>query len=619
MKPFHINCFCISEDEKYIFAGDKLGRIVSLDMETFTIQQCKPLHSGTVQTMISRKSDGLFVSLGKDFNVNVMQHTGKGDFDLIRSINIRDASLTDGYQPTICESQAVTLHPTQNIVASRAGNHKILEIDFSENEPRILSAVRAFAERSVITLKYPHHGEYLLAGGGAGLVSMLKNGKVLETLSVNETQESVHWFEEIDNNDFLIASDSRNIIRYKPLSNEKLKMSSEKFSRDDFEHITFNHSDKRIYASSFDRHIYEIDLEKFNVKQTIVKLPFKIRWIKSLDQQPHILIAQVRNGSLYKIDTQKREILAALHTGTPSIWSGAEDMNGNFHFSGECTDIFHMKINNIDQQTLIPNFSITKSTVNTGFFNYAKRIVSNISDDLLMFGTSRGEITFLQDEKIKTMEFSSAIRDLSLDSESNSLFSCDEDGHLRQLDLKTLESKVLLKSEQPLWALAHTSKYVAVGERLGKMYILDKLTGELIDTTTSRLPKRMKWLDETTLLVTSSEKIDLIRKTEAGWTHELGAFKGTGNTIEDFSWDQSRKYLIGVTYNKKINLFDLQTKKLLDSCTATFDFIKGCSFFHNNKDMNSLDFIIYGRFSTINHYRIHDEQIIPLQSIPLKI
>ena len=157
-----------------------------------------------------------------------------------------------------------------------------------------------------------------------------------------------------------------------------------------------------------------------------------------------------------------------------------------------------------------------------------------------------------------------AVRDLCVDHGDGAIYAVTEPGSLHRLELTNRQSTLLYQSSQPLWSLALDSKgrFIALGERIGKVRILDRQSGNQVADTFSRLPKRMKWHGDS-LLVTHSDVIDRITiDTKGNWHHQHELFKANDNTAEDWVWDTGERYLISITYNRTILLFDFATGEL---------------------------------------------------------
>ena len=69
-----------------------------------------------------------------------------------------------------------------------------------------------------------------------------------------------------------------------------------KFMKDDFEHVTFDRNSHKIYASGFDGNIYMMDYADLKPHKIIWRAPFKLRWMKILDNSNKYMVAYCFNG-----------------------------------------------------------------------------------------------------------------------------------------------------------------------------------------------------------------------------------------------------------------------------------------------------------------------------------
>ena len=617
MSAHHINAFCIDREERWLFAGDKSGQLRTISIDDFKIARTLQAHPGTLQSMTSHPHQNYIGLLGKDRAVSVWSYSREGELTRLFHCSTRICSEID-LPPFHSESQAIAFHPTLPRLLTRSGNGCVLELDYSDpNHIAEVFAIRVFGLKDVVTVTYTNDGKLVLAGSSDGRVAIIEKGRLKIILTVNETQETVHWFEPWRNESFFLASDSRYLSHFNPTGDLTLKK-GDPFAKDDMEHVTYNPVSDRLFASSFDRQVYEIDPLSLKTKGIVFKAPFKLRWIKSLKRNPDLLIAQVRDGSLYKHNVAQNRTEAVVKLTPNALWSAARAFNGDLLLAGEGGYAFQLSIQSTNSVTRIPRVQVKKTYLCETDGSYTKRVAASKSSDIAVFGRTNGDILLLEEGKPRTLaNVGSAIRDLECFSNKPQLCTVTEAGECLVIDLRDGRILRSFKSEtEPLWSLAlnEAMGVIAVGERNGKLHILDSERMEIIQSTFCRLPKRMRWFDEKTLLVTHSDKIDKIEFVEGTWSHEPEFFDTNGNTVEDFCWDEERRYFVAFNYNKLITLFDAMTGEKLATTYDSMDYMKGCVFLKKNAGGSDYptDFVTFGRMGQVRLYRIHDEQLMSM-------
>lgn len=615
----HINAFCLSTDGKLVFAGDKSGRVIVINSDHFEIEQDKQVHLGTIQAMCSAPGRNLIATIGKDRAVSILRYDASGRIVPMAFHQTRDYTPDDA-ELLHHEGQAIALHPKLDRLVTTTGNSAVLEIDFSNPDNCYATwCVRADPENSIATVTYADKD--VLVGSTRGAIIAIRDGKILRRITFPDISETFHWFEPMEDGSYLAACDARKVLHFRPDQDAAAGRWGPIIANDDFEHIVYDKINGRAYASSFDRNIYEISLASLAVKDIVWKADFKLRWIRLLPDQPNIMIAQVRDGSLLKIDIEKKALLSKIKLTPPAMWSFTNA--GAFSYlAGEGSHYYALSSHGDWPADRIPMIDWKKRFLQTELSSYTKRIISHHESRQLYFARTTGEIWRASIDKEEDqgllINLGSAVRDIALDVSGKILFSASEDGRISRID--AIHGKTIKETRhlEPIWALAYNPQrnWLAYGERLGRIRIVDATTLDLVAETFSRLPKRMRWMDDSKLLVTHSSRVDLIRYIDNEWQHEEGFLSGNDNTIEDFDWDSEKRYIVSVSYNKIISLYDYQTGKRLDTAYDGMDYMKGISFLKNLSRWGG-DFATFGRSGYLKLYRIHDEQIIGLdKSLP---
>ena len=86
------------------------------------------------------------------------------------------------------------------------------------------------------------------------------------------------------------------------------------------------------------------------------------------------------------------------------------------------------------------------------------------------------------------------------------------------------------------------------------------------------------------------------------------------NTVEDFIWDNMRRYLVVICYMTTIALADFETGEKLDLVRDQLDYSKGLMWLDPTPDprLYPYDFVTWGRSGDVHQFRIHDEQLVAL-------
>jgi hypothetical protein len=194
---------------------------------------------------------------------------------------------------------------------------------------------------------------------------------------------------------------------------------------------------------------------------------------------------------------------------------------------------------------------------------------------------------------------------------------CLENGTFHSIDKESGISLAQWRSTEslPLWALAvhPRENVVAVGERRGRLVFLNTETAEILRTgvASERLRvKRAKWLNDDVMLYGFAESM---RQYNWCLDEDIPLVGACGNTIEDFIWNETYRYLLCVTYNTDIVLCDLDTGERIHMCSDQGDYSKGLAWLLPlEAGAYPLDFITYGRSGTAHVYRVQDSKIYPL-------
>jgi len=614
-----VKSFCIDPEERWAFAGTLSGQIWTIDIDRFEIVREVQAHAGGIIAIASHPTLPYIASVGMDRNVGIWRRSGDGRCDRLFDICIRDVKcendVTD-YEPIMSVAQAIGFHDTERRLVTRSGNAGVIELEFDDQSWRIVRCMRYHGTDDVVTTRYLHGSDRVFSGSNAGRVAITEAGKIVQSWRFGH--ETVHWAEHLCGSEYLLASDTRCVIRL-DVSGEKEPIVGPKFTRDDLEHVTYNRHSGRAFASSFDRNIYEVDVNTCEPIRVTYRTPFKCRWIKTLERDSSVMLVQCRNGSLYKADIDSGETRGAIRETPPALWTGIKDPRGRLIVTGEGDQLLLLRAAGADPISRVPRFEAeTKTLPVASPHAYTKRMVRQDATNLLILGRTDGEILVGDDGDFRQLtSIPSPIRDLAVHETRAELFVAAENGHVYKIDLD--DGTILLDYQstqgEPVWSLAYNSHrdLLAIGEREGRLVLLSGADlSEVHDSITNRRPKRMKWLDADRLILGHSAQLFMLDGTD-GWLQQPFV-DHQGNTIEDFVWDPKRRYLVLLNYQRNAILCDMKTGTSLHFCPDQMDYTKGALWLDDGLDGSGYGyyFVTFGRSGSVHLFCVHDEKILPL-------
>ncbi len=603
MSEKNIDAFCITKDEKTIYAVNKLGEILTIEVDNFNVLNRTQIHSGSVNVIAIHDSQQYLATLGNDGYLAICKITDD-NIECLHFIKIRHLKPEfDHYRPGPSTSQALAFHPSQFRLASRAGTGGIFELTFTEKDYKILHCHRLHERYDPFTLHYTGNQDELLSGSNAmGGIVLSSKGKIIYKW---HNDKAIHWFEPIEPGVYLVASDAMRVLRFE-LDTRKTPLRGPKISIDHLEHVNYNKTSQKAYTSAFDRRVLEIDPKSCEIIREVWKAPFKLRWIYSLNRQPEIMIVQCRNGGLYKINSDQGEVISVLKETPDAQWS-IESFNHQWFVAGEGHYYKTYTAYAKDKKWDITRYRVQQHSLTEDQYSYNKRICS--SEQFIAFGRANGELIV----KTKTNEeyrfsFNSAIRDLCF-GENHKLYVCCEEGGLYEIDLIQQEKKRLFKLDGPIWSLAVNEKYLAFADRRDSLYLYELETGQSrFWLENMGFAKRMKWVNESCLYFSGGSSL---LKAQIGSDSKI-ILANFHNTVEDFVWDAKRRYLVILSYTRFLYLCDYETGAILQEHADRVDYSKGLQFIppENRLTNYETDFITVGRSGVPEYHRIHDDRII---------
>lgn len=610
--------FCVDPTERWVLAGNLSGQIAVIDVDRFRVVRQVQVNVGSIHAVDAHRELPYVATLSADRTVSVLTLDGDGRLRPLCTISTRDIRCTNDEGPVApvhSVGQALAFHGKERRLVTRTGGGGVLELEFEDDGTcRVRSCVRLHGTNDVASTGFVQDSDQVLSLANNGEVVLSHRGAVIRRWQFGH--ETAHWAEHVSGTDYLIASDTRGLIRL-DISGERPPVVGPLFARDDLEHVTYNRTSGRAFASSFDRTVREVDAETCVPLDVVFPAPFKLRWIKTLERAPSTMVVQCRDGGLYKVDVDRRECIAAIRDTPATLWTAVAGSRGELLLAGEGDLLVRLSPASMNPLSRKITFAVDRAPFGVPATGYTKRMVRQASTGRLICGRTDGTVLVGDGRRFRRLaELGAAVRDLAVAPERSELFVGTEDGRIGKIDLDSGAPLLAYRSPagEPIWSLAYNPArdLLAFSEREGSLTILSGADFRPVVTgIPSRRSKRMKWADDDTLLFGKSTelfRLDLKTGTAACLVETVG------NTIEDFIWDVRRQYLVLASYTRYLILCDYHSGVVLDAAPDQIDYSKGLIAIEpvRHPDAYPLDFLSFGRSGTAHHFRILDEKIFAL-------
>lgn len=614
-----IESFAIDPGEGLMFAGNLAGQLLAVDVDSLEIVAEHQAHCGSIHAVAVHRRLPWVATLSTDRTVAVWEHAGGGRLRPLCRVPLREHPATNDEVevPWVhSTSQALAFHDTAPRVVTRSANAGLLDVDLDgDGTYRVRSCVRLHRDADLITSRFVAGGDDVLTGSIDGEVVMSRQGEVLRRWQLGHAP--IHWFEHLGGTSYLVATDSRFVARLDVAGTDE-PVVGPVFTRDDLEHVCYNRVSQRAFVGSFDRRIHEVDPTTCEPLGSVFDAPFKCRWVRSLERSPSVLLVQCRNGGLYRVDLDRPTAVTELKETPHALWTAAPGPRDELLLAGDDPRrMFRLRSGDAPSSTASP-LVLEPVAVDLRSDGYTKRMVAG-ADGRLVLGRTTGEVVTVEPDGSDPQTAAvlpGAVRDLALATASTYYVVC-ENGCCYEVDVAggAFEEVFRSPAQQPLWALAYNpgTGRLAVGERSGSVHLLapSGQTFPVLSTQAVRT-KRMKWLDDATLLHNRSDEL-------YAWDVSSSSSKclvaHVGNTIEDFIWDEQLGYLVMISYMCEVTLCDLRTGEILSAVPDQMDYSKGLAWVGQRPGALSAypgDFVTFGRSGTAHHFRIHDEKVVAL-------
>ena len=509
-------------------------------------------------------------------------------------------------------SQALAFHQDEPRLLTRTGAGGLLEIEFDDNgEIDVLQCVRLHGEEDLVAVRYVD-GDQILTMANYGEVALSDRGHVLRRWRFGH--HNVHWAEHVERDVYLLASDTRQVIRL-DISGEVDPIVGPILTRDDLEHVTLNRRSGRAFVAGFDSNVYEISPNTCESLGIVYKAPYKCRWVMTLEREPDTMILQCRNGGLHKVSLAAGKRTALVKDTPEAIWTAGQLSGNELVMAGEARAIYRVKLCGIETQSRLPEMSVRRLPLAIGGDSHFKRLDVQGATDSVVLGRADGQIWIGSGDDYRFLcNVGMPVRDLCVHPTEPIFFVCTEGGEVVKVSMESGEiiNRYCSPIGEQFWVMAYNpaENLLAFAEREGSVYVSDADNFVPMHKIPDvRRPKRMRWRDSETLVWSRSVelyKFDLVTSQVSLYVRE------TGNTIEDFIWDENRRYLVALNYNCLLILCDYQTGEFIDVTPDSMDYSKGLAWVPRQAESYPLDFVSIGRSGVANLFRIHDDKILAI-------
>ena len=612
-----IGSFALDGPEKYIFTGNMCGEVGVVRMDNFEVLQTVFAHAGAIETIAAHPSLPWVASMAMDRTLCLFERTTPESLTLRDTMLLRDIKCWNDPVPVPANyslSQALIFHPTQKTLAVRSGDAGVLEFDFSEAGALTqLHCTRFHDDTDLISLRYLEDGSLLSGSGGGAVLS--KGTQKLKEWRFGDF--NLHWFEPVGEDEYLIACDELYVICLN-VKDRRPPVVGKRLTRDDLEHVTYNPVSGRAFAGGFDATVYEVDPETCNFLRVAWEAPYKMRWMKTVRTDPDTFLALCFNGGLYKVSLERQEIIDSLKETPNAVWTCVRRGN-ELLFAGEGGMIRPVYLEGVDRLSATPIFRqgepIHKNNDCGGF---TKRMVAN--DAGLLLAQKQGKLLEATSGGTRQVaDFGEHLRDVAAVPGQPFAFLCTESGRMLKVDTSTGEILhcFTMPDGEPAWALAwHPQRnLLACAGRRGVLVIADgdDLSPIWIGAGRTARPKRMKWCDDTLFF----NQTGILRKFDLETKRVSHYVDDTENTIEDFIWDDARRYMVIVGYRTEVVLCDFATGEKLHVAPDQWDFSKGLIWVNQPEcaEAYPLDFVTFGRTGTAHLFRIYNDRCVAIGPI----
>lgn len=612
---YKIESFAVDSRRRLVFVGTNSGLLEVVHAEEMDVVDQVQVCAGSINAIAIHRTSALIACLGLDRTLTIVSYSKETGFSVQFQIDLRAIEAENDFveaEVPLSDSQALAWHPVKQRIATRNATSALLEVNIdldSRPQWQVVHCTRLHNDQDLVTVTYVNTSDRVLSGSIRGEICLSEGGGEVFRWAFGD--RSVHWFEPLPNGEFLIASDMRKVGRLS--LHDHVFAQGGHVTLDDLEHVTYLPEADAAFVCGFDKNIYRINPSTCDVEAIVCRVSFKARWMAALEWLPFCLLVQCYDGSINLIDVRLGHVLKRLHRTPDALWTAAQLDDGECVYAGEGSRIIRKRIAFWTRTGRAPVFDTQETTTPRRVVGYVKRMLPLDGGRTLALGCSEGELQFIGPDNNSHVKLHSAIRDICGNPSESVVYCVTESGELYSVSARDGTLDLLWQSEtkEPLWALACCPMFerIVFAERRGGIFLLHLRTREVKRIGTSSRPKRVKWFDCGQFILNSGDALqlwDLVEKKN----HIV--LPSTGNTVEDFAWDVTKKFLVAINYCCDLHLVDIRSWKHLHTTPDQIDYSKGVHFITPPKSDYAAypyHFVSYGRSGSPHLYRVHNDRI----------
>ncbi len=615
-----ISAFAVSPDEQWLWAGTIGGDLFSVRVDDLLLRAVAHGHAGGIETVAVHPTLPYLATLAIDYTIVLWDRTDPARPRKLQTLRLRDVK-ADGYDfvATLPLSCPLAFHPRERRLLTHSASGALTEIDFDDHTWRPRWAVGLFQDEDgtaydIDYVRYLEGDERIFASTFGGHLAVVDPAAPhAPPLRYRYDRRTIHCAAHLTGTEYLLASDTRRVIRF-DASGAREPVVGPTVVRDHLEQVVINPTSGRVFASSFDRTVVEVDPETLARRAVVLETPFKLRWIHTFASAPDTLVVQCRNGALYKVDLATKRCTGVLKRTPNALWTGVRVSATELAIAGEGPEMLRARVTGVDPETRDTRLAPEWIRLDAPGGAYVKRMVVHEPSGALVQARSDGAIVAVRGRHSRIIaRLPSPLRDLAVSPDGHDVFAVTEDGAAWRIDYESGRTKAHFRTEEePLWSLAYNParRLLAVSERQGKLHLLDAdtLTARQTAVEGTWAPKRMRWRGDDQLLVGRGAELYALDVATGAMDNVIPHL---GNTIEDFAWDDSGRYLAACTYARRVHIFDLATWAELDVTGFDLDFPKGLLWLapERAEGAHPYELVVFGRSGMAYGYRVHDERL----------
>jgi hypothetical protein len=617
--------FTTDPAERWIFGCTVDGRVATIDLDRMELLHETQLVPAPIEAIECHPRLPYLAVMTGDHRVTVARVDASGQLSPVHRIDLRTIR-SERYpgkemtHPTT--SMALAFHPDEPRLLLKTRSSAVAEVGFDDQRWDVRWCEGYFARpeadtvSEVASLRYLAGSNHVLATSGEGDLVVIDPAAPREPLlRWKYPRGAIHNAEHVEGSDYLLSTDGRRLIRF-DASGARPPVIGEIFAMNHLEVVRYHRPSGRAFAAGFDRRIYELDPVTLRCKRVVAKLPFLCRFLRTLDRAPDVLIAECRSGGLYRIDLQSREVRTLKET-PPGFHAVVASSPTRAWLMGEGSEIVELSIGSGGK---CGRTSFAARHFETGCLpsEYTRRLATDPATGDLLIARSDGEVRRFDPKTGSSRsiaELGAEIRDFAVDPEGKFAYAGCEDGRAYKIDLTEDQVAATFQTpgeHPPIWALAYNPerRLLVVAPFLGPVHLLDaddfSEVGR-IDANTS--PKRARWIDGDRLLLVRGSIIQSIDFR----TGEQSLVAEEQNTIEDFQWDPTRRFLAVITFDRAVALYDCETGRRLHSVRAGMGpYTELLWLDRRSPDAYPYELLVVGWEGLAYRFRVHNEQLCPM-------